>query len=230
MVSQLHLLVLGLAALGVACGQEGPRRVEQTLVFKVLDDRGKAVSGSRIRIGTSDLGASDASGELSAKLTGPDGGTLPMNVECPEGFSAARAPELIHFRQTRRLVRDGDSARKISITCPRRERRVAVVVRAPGGKNLPVMVDGVERANTGSGQLAHLSLSGPPGKTVRLLMEPDAHSGLLPARAEKVLRIAEHDEIVLFEQEFRAPAPKKKRRRRHRRKGPPQPRRPVRIQ
>lgn len=229
----MHPLRLALPLLAVlACAEEPPPHHDFEVGFLAADDRGRPLAGVTVALAGESVGVTADDGQLRRRLRAIDGHRVRVEAGCPDGHLEAELSGELVLRALRRLDEpDAITSLTLSITCPRAERRAAVVVRADGRAGLPVVVDGVPRAVTDASGVAHLALPVAPHRSLRIALDTSAAPRLRPQSPQRVFTLGEADEVFVFDQPFET-----RRKRRKRRPAPEQPepepeepRRPVRL-
>jgi len=222
----MRALNVGLAlTLGiVACADPEPPQEHRFIVVALSD--GEPVAGVAVITGGERAGETDEHGELDITLTGRDGAAVPLVVECPEGYRSPVDLRPLRLQSFRHLeTSDGSRGIRRTVSCLPTERRAAIVVRAAGQVDLPIMIRGREVARTDASGVAHFSLRLRPNRSVRVQLDTSTRGDLRPHSPESTLRMPDRDEIFVIDQPFEVEeAPRQRRRRRS-----TGPRLPVRI-
>lgn len=193
-------LLFALPAFASAC--EAPRVHSYPIALQARSDDVVPLGGVRVLVDGTALGVTDAAGRLAAEISGTEGQNVALDVACPEGF---RDPprdvlKLAGFRsaanEPARLV--------VSATCRPRRRHVAIVVDADGRASLPVLVDGVHRADTDEEGVSHLVVDGEPGSLLRVGLDTSTRPELLPRNPVRQFQLGDRDQVLLVSERFTA--------------------------
>jgi hypothetical protein len=212
--------VVMLALVG-GCEEERPPPTFR-VTFTAHSD-GDPLAGVRIVADGQELGLTGVDGTLGVTLTGREGQQVTVNATCPAGHRPPEQLPLLTLR-TFRPATEQAAARGIEMTisCPPAERLAAVVVRAQGGPDLPIVMRGREVARTDEQGVAHLLLKMRPNTTFQLQLDTSEQDKLRPQNPGFTFTLPDTDEIFLVNQRFQ-----EERRRRTRRRPPPPPSGPV---
>lgn len=151
------------------------------------------------------LATTGANGRATVQLRGAEGELIQVNVRCPAGYTSPSLPLEISLRSqagTERLP-------SYRVSCPPETRNVVVAVRATNGADLPVRYLGKEVARTDASGAAHVALRLRPGERFELSLDTAPKPTLLPKSPSAVFVTPDHDELLVFEQRFTAPAAQK---------------------
>jgi hypothetical protein len=208
-----------LACLFVGCAQHAAERFPITV--RVESDPGVPLVGARVSAQGAVSPESDRSGVIESVLSGRAGDSVALRVSCPEGF---RSPDKPLSALLRPLEERGRRP-EFRVSCPPLARKLVVAVRADHGPNLPLRYLGQEIARTDGRGAAHALLTAAAGDTLTVTLDTSAATQLMPQNPELKVTLKERDDIVVFDQAFRAPKPPKPKPR----KPPPPPEVPKRI-
>lgn len=212
-------LVLASLTLSFAACGEPPPAPTHTVTFITTSD-GYPLPDVAIKLGEQLLGKSGERGEITTTLRGRDGTTLDYRAECPPGYREPRSTPQLVLRSFR-AIGDAGAGRGIEVRldCPPSERRVAVVIKATNGADVPVLFQGREVARTDAQGFAHVFVRSSPSTSFRLVLDTREKPLLRPSSPTHEFRVDDSDDYFLLEQPFvvEVPPPKKIRR----------PRRPV---
>jgi hypothetical protein len=204
----------------------GPGVEETFLVtFYSESDPGRALAGVRITIDGAPVGASRTDGMLEASLTARPGARVALGATCPEGYQGARLPTTLTLRRVRGLASGSAGAIRVPISCPPSHRTAAIVVRAAGQANLPIIMNGREVGRTDKNGVAHLIFRTQEYRSLRVTLDTRERPQLMPQDPELSFQINDKDEIFIFDQPF----VEKQDSRKPGRKSGPKRTRPVRI-
>jgi hypothetical protein len=97
------------------------------------------------------------------------------------------------------MLEGGTARLELSFRCRPALRELVVVVRAPGGEGLWLRADGEPVGRVATDGTLHAIVRRAPGSEVRLLLDT-GELPLLPANPVRELRVADRDELVVFDQ------------------------------
>ncbi len=227
---RVTLALAGLAALAATACDETPAVERFPYRFEVRSE-GAPVEGAQVSVGASAVGATDATGALEVDLQGQEGRQLPLAVECPDGMREPGALRPVVLQRMRAL---GDQASlrrvRVEVECPPRTRDVALLVRVRGHEDVPVLVNGLERARTDPSGLAHLALRLEPHAPLEVTLSTEHLPDLLPRNPARSFDVPDHDELFVFDQVLAPPVASGRRRRRHPARRDAGPQVPIRIE
>jgi hypothetical protein len=219
-------VVLALFMSGWAGCKEKKPPPEFRVTFTAQSD-GKPLGGVRVVAGGTELGVTDPEGELRATLQGEEGSTVSVQAECPEDYRKAEPLRPLKLRRFQGLDPETqERGLQMSISCPPSHRTAAVVVRADGRKDIPILRAGEELARTDAGGVTHLMFEFEPNTSFTLAMDTSDYPDLRPKDPTASFTLGDDDEIFEFDQEFKE---KEKKRRRRWRPKPKDPSGPVRL-
>ncbi|MEM9190063.1 MAG: hypothetical protein AAGF12_12845 [Myxococcota bacterium] len=214
---------------GVGCEEEQPPPVYR--ITFTADADGEPLRGVSITAGNRALGETDRDGELKADLPGLEGQAIPITAQCPEGHRTPESLPMLTLR-TFRSLDPAANARgiEVNIDCPPSERQAAVVIRAAGQANLPVLLRGRELTRTDENGVAHVLLTLEPNSSFRLELDTTSVPDLQPQSPGASFTLADADQIFLYDQPFQVKQRRRRPRRPRRPRTPaPGPRLPMRL-
>ncbi len=228
------LCLFGVALVACAAPTKEPARY--SLSISAVDDRGSALRDIPIHIGETDIGMTDGNGVLRAEVNASDGDRYPLVAPCPEAHEPLQMPDEVVFLDTRGLGGEKNATLEIRVVCKRQSRIAAVLVHAAGLEGMPILIDGIKKATTGPGGIAHLRLEGASSSQFEIALDTRDKPSLVPQNPRKEVQLGDEDGLFVFEPAFseaesRRPAKSKRRRRRRAQETPEaaKPRRPVKI-
>ncbi len=222
----MRTLIIALAvSMGMVACANPPPPLEHHFIIVALSD-GEPLSGVTIITNGERSGETDERGELHVGLTGPNGATVPLAVECPDAYRSPSDVRPLRLQSFQQLEPADDSPMiRRTVFCLPTERNAAIVVRTDGLADLPISIRGREVARTDQSGIAHFSLRLRPNRSVRVRLDTSSRPDVRPQRPESTLRMPDRDEVFIIVQPFGVEdAPRQRRRRR-----PTGPRLPVRI-
>lgn len=200
-------------AFGIGCHPRAstkprPTRSVFDVDFRVTTDEGEPLAGAEIFNGKSLLGTTGTAGHLKAELEGNDGEMVSVSLSCPAGYTSLTKPPPLRLTRMRQVTTHDSRAMQFASACKRDVRDVVVLVRADGGAQLPVRVDGRLAGSTNSDGIAHILVHA--ARTVRgfdVSLDTSKRHDLRPRNPSRTYELAEHDAILVFHQTL-VPAPK----------------------
>jgi hypothetical protein len=144
------------------------------------------------------LGKTNASGRVSLKLTGNEGGTVSLRVKCPATFKSPEKPIVVGLR----LMSEGSPAPKFEAECVPLVRTVVVGLRAENGPNLNIIHLNQVVGRTDDQGVAHMKMQVAPGEQVTLTLNTSSAPLLRPQSPTVTFTAADRDEMLLLEQRF----------------------------
>lgn len=198
-VFALTALSASLAALFVAC-DDPPPPAQFRVSFTALADA-NPLGGVEIAIGGRPLGLTNAEGFLRANLQGREGAIVAYRVKCPPGHRDPDESPPLTLRQFLELDPAAAAARGVEITvqCRPSDRLAAVVVRAGGIANIPVLMQGQPVALTDASGVAHLMLKLPPNTSFTMALDTSANPLIAPANPSQPFVVPDADEVLVFD-------------------------------
>jgi hypothetical protein len=200
------------AVLGAACDDPPPPPAYRVSFTALADDA--PLPGVEVSVAGRPLGVTDAQGLLRANLQGREGAVVGYRVKCPAGHRNPEEPPPLTLRRFRGL--DPAAAARgieINVQCRPAERFAAVVVRAGGIPNLPVLMQGQPVAVTDASGVAHLLLKLPPATSFTMSVDTSANPRIVPANPSQPFVVPDADDVLVFDAPVVVQAPPPRRRR-----------------
>ncbi|MCP4606157.1 MAG: hypothetical protein GY847_37530 [Proteobacteria bacterium] len=202
----------------------GPVSRYVVLVVEVADLSDSPVAGTNVVIDGISMGATDESGRLKARLSGPEGRHVRVQINCPDRWEA-QGEEIrdLPIRFLSRLDSPNKALASMDarFRCVQKMRKIVLLVRAENGPKLPVLALGHRIVSTDADGVAQTVLEGAPGDEIEVILDTSFNPELRPAMPSRRLTIPKMSQIVVFDQQFeRRQAIKKAKRRRRKRVGP----------
>jgi len=188
------------------------------IALRVQSDPGRPLGKARVLFDGKVAGVSNERGLVQLSVSGSEGGSVNLAVECPQGYRSPRAAISAVLRQ----ANESDRYAEYSVLCPPVFRTVVVAVRADHGANLPILQLGREVGRTDGAGAAHVVLKSAPEESLELTIDTSSNPGLRPHNPTTRFRVGQSDDILVFNQAFNLEAVKKR--------GGRAPRGPIRIQ
>jgi hypothetical protein len=201
-----------LTLLLASCAPLAPEQRLYELRVRVDSDPGEGLAGVPLLYGSSKVGVTGHDGSVLVKLAGREGQRAPLAAQCPDTHIAPAEPSVVVLRTYLQ-----GHVPELSIRCPPRSRKLAVVVKAKHGEDLPLLHRGKPIGRTDDQGIAHLLLEGPPGEAFEVTLDTSDRPRLHPQNPGGRFVIAARDEAFLFDPELTVEAPpvvKKKKRHR----------------
>ncbi|HEX9296772.1 MAG TPA: hypothetical protein VF881_13095 [Polyangiaceae bacterium] len=203
---------IGLALLPLGCPKDesalapAPETPFQ-LAIAATSDPGRPVAGARVLFKTKTVGTSDAAGTAKVAISGSEGDTVSLLVQCPDGYTSPEKPIVAGLRR----LAPGSPPPKFEVRCTPVLRTTVVGVRAQNGPNLPILYLGRPVGRTDALGAGHVLLQLKPNEQVTLTLSTTEKGaeGLRPQNPTLTFVSKDQDDMVLLEQKFTA-APKKK--------------------
>jgi len=219
------LTLLALAAL-LGCEEERPPPTYRVTFIATSD--GDPLAAVRVIADGTPLGDTGEDGTLGVTLQGREGQAVAVSAQCPQGHRAPEQLPLLTLRSFRGVdPTAADRGIEMTIACPPSDRIAAVVIRASGQPDLPVMMRGREVARTDESGVAHLMLTESPNTTFRVELDTTEREDLRPQNPGATFTLPDSNEIFLYDQPFQIQ--QRRRRRRRPRPAPMGPTLPMRI-
>jgi hypothetical protein len=197
---RLRVLVIGAAAGVAGCSAKAAPAQPLEVTLLVVSDPGVPLADAHVLYGGKMLGSTGADGTARLTLSGSEGQSFDVSVQCPEGYKSPAAPVAVTLRH---LAEQGKSPR-YQASCPPMMRTVVVGVAADKGPNLPVLYLGSEVARTDASGAAHVLLRLPPGEQFSLtLSTAGKHAeALRPRDPVATFTVGDKDEVFVFNPHF----------------------------
>jgi len=197
------LLLIALTSFLPGCSSPNAR-LELAFPIQVLvrSTESEPLRGAEITVNKLSVGCTDALGKLAVNQSGREGQAVAVQVRCPSGYRSPEVPEVVRLANTRALDEaSGTAGTMVEFACESELRDVVLVVRAQGGPNLPVVVDGTAAGVTDSDGYAHLLLRLDRKQNhVELGMDTEQKRSLLPRNPSRNFALGSNDAIVLYEE------------------------------
>lgn len=180
------------------------------VVLRITTPRGAPVAGAEVRVRNSVVARSDETGAASLLLTGLDGESYELQVQCPAPMRSPPRPIVV-----RRLAVSGGQAEH-QVRCEETRRTLLVAVRADSapkarvhdGPNLPIFYLEREIGRTDSSGAAHVKIDADIHEDVELRLGTEG-TKIHPQNPRTRFAAADHDEIREWAVEFTRDAPPK---------------------
>jgi hypothetical protein len=206
-------LILGMSVLFAGCSGSAPPPVPFKVELGARSDDGEPIAGALFTSGTKRLGTTDARGVLERAIPGTEGQTLPVGATCPEGYEGPKGPLSVRLSNNVRSVgATGPKPTRLDVTCKRKTRQVVVVVHAPGGADLPVLVEGVAANTVNPDGSAHVLVEVDTSvKSLAVTLDTSARRDLVPKNPRRLFDLDGGDALLVMDQTFHGQARPKQR-------------------
>ena len=196
-------VALGLLAL-TACAD--PEPLPFVAHFSVMADEKTPVAGAQIAARGKVIGTTSPTGELQARLHGFEGDRVPITLTCPNGYAAGAAESVIILRSVQGL--GGEERKPIdhALGCQPTKRDAVVLVHVSGAAaSLPVKIDGASVGQTDGLGFAHFYLRPDPGTRFEVAIDTSSNEKLMPQNPQQVFQVDTHDDVYVFDRDFKLP-------------------------
>lgn len=200
----VYLLAPLVLLLGSACAD--PEPLPFVAHFSVTADEKTPVAGAQIAAGGKGVGSTNASGELQVRLHGLEGDRVPITLTCPSGFAPSPAESEIILRSVQGL--GGEERKPIdhALACQPTKREAVVLVHVSGAAaSLPVKLDGALVGQTDALGFGHFLLRPEPGTRFEIALDTSSNDKLMPQNPQQVFQVETHDDVFVFDREFKLP-------------------------
>jgi hypothetical protein len=168
------------------------------IAIRVQSDPGRPLGKARVLFAGKVAGVSDERGLVQLSVSGSEGGSVKLAVECPQGYRSPGAPISALLRR----AKESDRHAEYSVLCPPVFRTVVVAVRADHGANLPILQLGREVGRTDGAGAAHVVLKSAPEESLELTLDTSSNPALRPHNPTTRFRVGQSDDILVFNQVF----------------------------
>lgn len=190
----MRLVMLACMALLAGSGCASSRAEAPRLILvRAQDDHGTAIVGAAVDVEGIATVRTAADGTARVSLSARGSPRARVGVTCP----AAYRP--LEPRHVLRQPTAGSTPLELSFVCRPKLRTLVVVARAEGGAGLVLRADGAPVGTLGSDDTLHAVLRRPPDSDLRLLLDTGERP-LTPRQPTRELRVADRDEVVVFDQ------------------------------
>jgi hypothetical protein len=198
-----HVLILALFACTVGAGCRRKEAAIYPVTFRAFEDGRTPLEGVELFANGQTVGTTAGDGVLKVDLTGPEGALVKVTARCPKGY---RSPERLPSLTLRKLLSLDQAVAsrgiQVSVECRPELRASAVVIRTNNRADVPIIVDGRERARTDTSGAALIVTKQPPGSTFRVKLDTSTLASLKPQSPELTFTVPDSDEVFVFDQDF----------------------------
>jgi len=195
------IALVGLGDAGCSGTTPQPDRSRFAIEFRVTDDDHDALASTAITVGKQRLGTTGPGGVLKSDLSGAEGQSLPILIECPNGFTGPDRPAQLRLTHTRRVNVIGYQPMHYEAVCRRNVRDIVLAVRAQGGAGLPLEIDGKLAGVTDADGIAHVLVHADRNlKSLTVSLDTSARQELKPKNPTRTYELAGNDTVLVFDQ------------------------------
>lgn len=189
-----------------ACGAKGGDVSDTEHSFRVALQAVSATEaplpGVAFEMDGAPVGITNQAGMLVTRVRGTAGQTLAVRATCPAGYEGSGTQPL-RLAHTRALGSEAAEALSVRAACVKKLAQLAIVIHAPQGTKLPVMVDGAALGTTDEAGSAHFLLSiERTVPTVRVSLDTTGSRLLMPQHPSRTFELHGEDAILVFDQTF----------------------------
>jgi hypothetical protein len=178
-----------------ACAPASEATAARLLRVVVSDDRGVPLPGVPVEIEGISAMTTALDGTARVSLGREGAARARVGVACPEQY---RPVEPRHVARTRS---GSSSMLELAFVCRPRLRTLVVVARITGGEGLVLRADGEALGRVGSDGTLHATVQRAPDSDLRLMLDT-ADRPLTPRNPARELRIADRDELLVFDEQL----------------------------
>lgn len=189
------------------CGGSTPATTNKSfpVAMHAITDEGEPMPSAQFLIAGSPVGITDASGSVTTTITGEDGQTLAITINCPDGYVGPEKAISLRLAQVRKLDDNAPGVLGVEATCTRKMRDVVLVVRTKNAPPLPVDIEGRTVGRTDEQGLAHFGLQlHRDAHSLSVSLKTGSQSKLKPQNPSRVFELDGHDAVLLLDQVFAA--------------------------
>lgn len=207
-------LLVAVAALFAGCsGGSGESPAPFRIELNARTDDGEALAGAVFTSGKQRLGTTDARGVLERAIPGSEGQSLAVGVTCPQGYEGPKGSLSVRLSNAVRSVgATGPRPTRLDVTCKRKTRQIVLVVHAPGGADVPVLVEGVAANTVNQDGSAHILVDVDTSvKSLAVTLDTSARQDLMPQNPRRLFDLDGGDALLVMDQTFRGRVVQKRR-------------------
>jgi hypothetical protein len=175
---------------------EPPPPPAVAITVRARSETGAPVANADVFAGPTKVAHTDRDGSATLYITGAEGDTFFVRVDCPQGFRSPNEPLSV-----RRLgIAAATSVPEYDVICHELRHTMVVAVRAEGGPDLPVLYLGKEVARTDRSGAAHVTIAMDVHERIELMLGTAGKENekIHPQNPVSVFEMPDHDDIQVF--------------------------------
>jgi hypothetical protein len=171
------------------------------LLVAIESGPGHPIGGAKVIFKTKPIATSDNAGIAKVEVSGTEGETISLAIQCPDGFASSEKPLVVGLRH----LGPGSPPPRFESRCTPVVRTLVVALRTENGPNLPIMQLGRPIARTDANGVAHFVVRAKPSEQITLTLSTadKGAEALRPQNPSLQFVAKDHDELVLLEQKFK---------------------------
>ncbi len=177
----------------LAAGCFGRQETAVRLLVRVSDDQGAAQASVPVELDGVQTATTDKEGRATLTFV-VRANRVQLAVQCPGGFQSPEPRSVPLARQGRQPPLE------LTFVCRPLTRTLLLIVRAPEAAGMPVLADGESLGTVTAEGTFHAVLQRPPEAVLRLMLDTSGAPRFVPQNPVRELRVADRDEIVVFDQ------------------------------
>ena len=183
-----------LLAGGLGCEPPPPPAV--SIAVRARAETGAPVADADVFAGAIRVARTDREGLARLDVTGVEGATFYIRIECPAGYRSPNDPLSV-----RRLgIAAATAVPEYDVVCHEMRHTMVIGVRAEGGPDLPVLYLGREVARTDRSGAAHVTVAMDVHERIELMIGTSGKDNekIHPQNPSSVFEMPDHDDIQVF--------------------------------
>jgi hypothetical protein len=168
--------------------------------LRAQTETGVGVANADVFAGPKLVARTDRDGLARLFISGPEGETIYVRVDCPTGYRSPNEPLAV-----RRLgIAAATKAPEYDVVCHELRHTMVVAVRAEGGPDLPVIYLGKEVARTDRSGAAHVTVAADVHDRIELTLSTAGKDSekIHPQNPTATFEMPDHDDIQVFARQF----------------------------
>ena len=171
------------------------------LIFMTEADPGVSLSGVSVWVDGTLVGTS-VDGKVETYLRSASKRIVRIRHDCPEGHRDPAEDTILRLRPFEEIGASESRGMEVTLTCLPREHIAGFVVRASNGPSLPVLLNGLEVAQTNHVGVAHFSRRGEPGTEYTVQLDTSSDSRLVPQHPTRTFTLDDQHQVFVVDQAF----------------------------
>lgn len=171
------------------------------LIFMTEADPGVSLSGVLVWVDGALVGTS-SDGKVETYLRSASTRIVRIRHDCPKGHKDPAEDTILHLRPFEEIGASETPGMEVTLTCLPKEHIAGFVVRANHGPSLPVLLNGVEVAQTNHVGVAHFSRRGEPGTEYIVRLDTSSDSRLVPQHPTRTFTLDDQHQVFVVDQAF----------------------------